>query len=206
MGKLATVLVCVSSIQACASFHFSQPMANLRQTPKMLLRNVFPAENNCCASSSSSSSSAMAPSARYLSGTSPRPSTECNARSEGRDDGGDEGDGVDYSADPLTAFLGKFLPGGEEKSSSPKAEDLVRLYVRANSLHVSCAVISCVRQCRMQCKELRGTRAALRFSNALPTSLVLSELRSSFVDRCSNCTSICTCVSGSFLTIRVLQK
>lgn len=36
-------------------------------------------------------------------------------------------DGVDYSADPLTAFLGKFLPRGE-KTASPQAEDLVSEY------------------------------------------------------------------------------
>lgn len=57
-----------------------------------------------------------------------RPSTTCWAgSSSGRDGGGgeDSGDGVDYSADPLTAFLGKFLPSGGEKSMLPRAENLV---------------------------------------------------------------------------------
>ncbi|CAM9974894.1 unnamed protein product [Laminaria digitata] len=124
MGKFVTVLVYASSIQACTSFHFSQPVANLRQLQ-------FPADN-CCAKSPSSAPAAgggggMAPSARHRSSTSPRPLTECKAGSEGRDDGGGGGggDGVDYSADPLTAFLGKFLPSSKEKSSSPQAEDLV---------------------------------------------------------------------------------
>lgn len=67
----------------------------------------------------------MAPNSRHLSSTSLRPLTECNAGREGGDDGGGEGDEVDYSADPLTAFLGKFLPSNEDKSSSPQAEDLV---------------------------------------------------------------------------------
>lgn len=77
----------------------------------------------------------MAPNSRHLSSTSLRPLTECNAGREGGDDGGGEGDEVDYSADPLTAFLGKFLPSNEDKSSSPQAEDLVRyiLYVRSVS-------------------------------------------------------------------------
>ena len=68
----------------------------------------------------------MAPNARHLSSTSFRPLTECNAGREEGDNGGGEGDWVDYSADPLTAFLGKFLPSSEEKSISPQAEDLVR--------------------------------------------------------------------------------
>ncbi|CAM9421972.1 unnamed protein product [Ectocarpus sp. 8 AP-2014] len=42
-------------------------------------------------------------------------------KSAGKDE---EGDGVDYSADPITAFLGKFLPKGE-KSNPPQAKDLV---------------------------------------------------------------------------------
>jgi len=45
--------------------------------------------------------------------------TSCRASDEG---GGD--DGIDYSADPITAFLGKFLPK-EEKSKTPQAAELV---------------------------------------------------------------------------------
>lgn len=42
-----------------------------------------------------------------------------------RDEGGGEGV-VDYSADPITAFLGNFLPKQEDGGDkSPKAEDLV---------------------------------------------------------------------------------
>lgn len=53
-----------------------------------------------------------------------RPSSSTSRRA---DSGSDEGgDGVDYSADPLTAFLGKFLPRGE-KSNPPQAKDLVRV-------------------------------------------------------------------------------
>lgn len=52
--------------------------------------------------------------------------TECNAGRKEGNSGEGEGDGVDYSADPLTAFLGKFLPSSEEKRISPQAEDLVR--------------------------------------------------------------------------------
>lgn len=46
----------------------------------------------------------------------------CKATNEGDDDG------VDYSADPITAFLGKFLPSEKEKSKSPQAKDLVGIF------------------------------------------------------------------------------
>eukprot|EP00903_Cladosiphon_okamuranus_P014465 g13420.t1 len=45
--------------------------------------------------------------------------TARDATNEGDDDG------IDYSADPITAFLGKFLPNGKEKSETPQAKDLV---------------------------------------------------------------------------------
>lgn len=47
-------------------------------------------------------------------------------KSAGKDE---DGDGVDYSADPITAFLGKFLPKGE-KSNPPQAKDLVSVGVK----------------------------------------------------------------------------
>lgn len=54
-----------------------------------------------------------------------------------KDEGGGEGV-VDYSADPITAFLGKFLPKGEDGADkSPKAEDLV-----GSSSRVPAAVVS----------------------------------------------------------------
>lgn len=48
--------------------------------------------------------------------------TACEATNGGDDDG------IDYSADPITAFLGKFLPSGKEKSKTPEAKDLVRIF------------------------------------------------------------------------------
>lgn len=56
---------------------------------------------------------------------SSRPSASTSRRAGSGSDGDGDGDGVDYSADPLTAFLGKFLPKGE-KSNPPQAKDLVR--------------------------------------------------------------------------------
>lgn len=50
------------------------------------------------------------------------PETAREATNEG------DSDGVDYSADPITAFLGKFLPSGKEKSETPQAKDLVSCF------------------------------------------------------------------------------
>lgn len=56
-------------------------------------------------------------------------SARCRMRRD--NDSIEEGDGVDYSADRLTAFLGKFLPNSE-KSDPPQAQDLVRSIIRRN--------------------------------------------------------------------------
>ena len=51
---------------------------------------------------------------------------ETQTAREATNDGDD--DGIDYSADPITAFLGKFLPSGKEKSETPQAKDLVSTF------------------------------------------------------------------------------
>lgn len=60
-------------------------------------------------------------------------------RRMGRGESGDDerfiDDEIDYSADPLTAFLGKFLPK-DRTAAAPQAKDLVRPSVRL--LSTSC--------------------------------------------------------------------
>lgn len=53
-------------------------------------------------------------------------------RGEGEDDKRSMDDQIDYSADPLTAFLGKFLPK-DRTAAAPQAKDLVRSSVRVRS-------------------------------------------------------------------------
>lgn len=49
----------------------------------------------------------------------------CNAGKEEADEGDRGGDDIDYSADPLTGLLGKFLPSGDKRKPTPQAKDLV---------------------------------------------------------------------------------
>lgn len=102
----AVTFVIAISLQVCSPFQLP-PRTVAPYTP----RHVVPAAS-CDATS-------KFPAAVFHEKSLRRP-TACKAG----DDGGGEGDGVDYSADPLTAFLGKFLPS-EEKSNAPQAEDLV---------------------------------------------------------------------------------
>lgn len=51
--------------------------------------------------------------------------TSRRSKSNDKDDDQSDEDQINYSADPLTAFLGKFLPK-EQNEATPRAEDLVR--------------------------------------------------------------------------------
>lgn len=62
---------------------------------------------------------------------SPFPPSRGQETARSATDEGDD-DGIDYSADPITAFLGKFLPSGKEKSETPQARDLVSILGNSN--------------------------------------------------------------------------
>ena len=71
---------------------------------------------------------AMRPPRHMFRSALPVPPSRGHGTAREATNGGDD-DGVDYSADPITAFLGKFLPSGKEKSESPQAKDLVSICI-----------------------------------------------------------------------------
>lgn len=94
-----SILVLVTSLKSCSSFLV--PSSGPRQATG-LPRHMFRSE------------------------VLPFPRTRGQETARKATNEGDD-DGVDYSADPITAFLGKFLPSGKEESTTPQAEDLVSL-------------------------------------------------------------------------------
>lgn len=114
-SRFATALVCTALLGACRSFQI--PSAVKRQSPQSRnMRRTIRTSGTTTAAGS------------LVDLTSRQRTGACNAEDEGADGGGKDGDGIDYSADPLTGFLGKFLPSGDNKRKpSPQAKDLVSL-------------------------------------------------------------------------------
>lgn len=113
MHSRAACLLLYIALQACAAF----------QLPPLIVTSAASQSRHMFDRSSS-----RPPGTTYVLRSE---SSLTRPKAEGGDGGGEEGDGVDYSADPLTAFLGKFLPSGE-KSTPPQAEDL------ASSVQTTC--------------------------------------------------------------------
>ncbi|CAM9605770.1 unnamed protein product [Ascophyllum nodosum] len=121
MNAHVKLLLLSTSLQACACFQFLPVIQELSLQPR-------PMTMRCRQKYSSPGEAYFLPLSR-LGPTRLGRSTTFRAEPEGNDGarfgGGEEGESdEDYSADALTTFLGKFLPG-KGASDQPQAKDLV---------------------------------------------------------------------------------
>lgn len=115
-SRRAAALVCTALLGSCEPFLIA-PAAK-RQSPQS--RNM----STCTSSTAYLYASLVQLTWRKQTGA-------CNAGKEGADGSDGGGDDIDYSADPLTGFIGKFLPSGDKKKPTPQAKDLVRVLCTA---------------------------------------------------------------------------
>lgn len=113
-SRFASVLVCTALLWPCRPFQISSALKRLSPQSRRNMRRTYYGRDRDAAASLAQLTS------RQLTGA-------CNAGSEGADEGDKGGDDIDYSADPLTGFLGKFLPSGDKRKPAPQAKDLVSL-------------------------------------------------------------------------------
>ena len=124
MNAHVKLLLLSTSLQACACFQFLPVIQELSLQPRSMTMR-------CRQKYSSPGEAYFLPLSR-LGPTRLGRSTTFRAEPEGNDGarfgGGEEGESdEDYSADALTTFLGKFLPG-KGASDQPQAKDLVSPY------------------------------------------------------------------------------